>query len=90
MKTSMVPQTGAPFPVTPPEPIVSLPWGHNLTLLTKLKDSAVRLWYAGKAVEHGWSRNVLALQIESGLHNRQGNPTSGTTNRFPPLPPPPR
>jgi len=56
----------------PPEPFASLPWSHNLLLLQKLEKPADRLWYAAKAIEHGWSRNVLALQIDSGLHTRQG------------------
>ena len=44
----------------------------------------MRLWYAGKAVEHGWSRNVLALQIESGLHNRQGKAVTNFKATLPP------
>ncbi len=68
----------------PPEPMASLPWGHNLLLLHKLKKAEDRLWYAAKAVEHGWSRNVLALQVESGLHRRQG----GAVTNFPATLPP--
>jgi len=41
-----------------------LPWGHNLVLLTKLKDPQLRLTYAQRAIAHGWSRNVLALQSD--------------------------
>lgn len=48
-------------PSKPPEPFASLPWGQNLVLLQKLQIPADRLWYAAQAVEHGWSRNVLAL-----------------------------
>jgi predicted nuclease of restriction endonuclease-like (RecB) superfamily len=36
-----------------------LPWGQNLLLLTKLKTIEERQWYAAKAIEHGWSRNVM-------------------------------
>lgn len=49
-----------------------LPWGHNRLLIHKIKNHAVRLWYMQKAIIHGWSRNVLALQLESALHQRQG------------------
>jgi predicted nuclease of restriction endonuclease-like (RecB) superfamily len=49
-----------------------LPWGHNLVLLSKLKTQAERCWYAAKAIEHNWSRNVLAMQIETRLHERSG------------------
>jgi predicted nuclease of restriction endonuclease-like (RecB) superfamily len=53
-------------------PLAQLTWYHNLTLLEKLKTPEERLWYAHAAIEHGWSRNVLVLQIESGLYKRQG------------------
>jgi predicted nuclease of restriction endonuclease-like (RecB) superfamily len=56
----------------PPAPLLALPWGHNIALLQKIKDPATRLWYAQTTLEHGWSRNVLTLQIESRLHQRQG------------------
>ncbi|HEY0990967.1 MAG TPA: DUF1016 N-terminal domain-containing protein [Kofleriaceae bacterium] len=46
------------------QPVGQLPWGHNLVLLTKLKVAEERLAYARRALEHGWSRNVLVLQIE--------------------------
>ncbi|MFG6668470.1 YhcG family protein [Halomonas sp. HNIBRBA4712] len=49
-----------------------LPWGHNLVLISKLKAPAERLAYAQAAVENGWSRNVLVMQIETRLLERQG------------------
>ena len=55
-----------------PQAVAELPWGHQIILLEKLKDSAERQWYARAAIEHGWSRNVLVHQIESGLQRRQG------------------
>ncbi len=41
-------------------------------LLFKLRERAERLWYARKATDHGWSRAVLTLQIETDLYGRQG------------------
>ena len=64
--------------------MASLPWGHNLLLLHKLEKPTDRLWYAAKAVEHGWSRNVLALQIEAGLHTRQGKAVTNFKTTLPP------
>ena len=49
-----------------------IPWKHNCILLEKVKDPTERLWYIQQTVENGWSRNVLILQIESGLFQRQG------------------
>jgi predicted nuclease of restriction endonuclease-like (RecB) superfamily len=45
-----------------------LPWGHNVLLLTKLKDPDQRRWYLQKAIEHGWSRNVLWHHVSTALH----------------------
>jgi predicted nuclease of restriction endonuclease-like (RecB) superfamily len=52
--------------------VAQLPWGHNLVLLTKIKDRQQRLDYAQLIQTHGWSRNVLVHQIESRLLERQG------------------
>jgi predicted nuclease of restriction endonuclease-like (RecB) superfamily len=49
-----------------------LPWGHNLVLLTQLKDPQQRLDYAQSAIAHGWSRNVLNIHIETRLLERTG------------------
>ena len=61
----------------PDEPIVQqlvgrLPWGHNVVLLTRLKDSAQRVAYAQAAIKHGWSRNMLNIHIETRLLERSG------------------
>jgi predicted nuclease of restriction endonuclease-like (RecB) superfamily len=49
-----------------------LPWGHNLVLLDKLPGPQTRRWYAAKAIEHNWSRNVLVMYIETRLLERSG------------------
>lgn len=49
-----------------------IPWFHHCVLLDKVKDPKERLWYVQQTIEHGWSRNVLVHQIESGLYRRQG------------------
>jgi predicted nuclease of restriction endonuclease-like (RecB) superfamily len=45
--------------------VAVLPWGHILLLLNALKDHEQRGWYALQATDHGWSRNILAMQIKS-------------------------
>jgi predicted nuclease of restriction endonuclease-like (RecB) superfamily len=51
--------------------VSGLPWGHIIELL-KLKDPAIRDWYAERAVEHKWRLEVLEHQITTGLHRRVG------------------
>ena len=60
-----------------------LPWGHNIELLDKLDTAAVREWYARNAIEHGWSRTVLANQIMSQLHQRAGAAPSNFADVLP-------
>ena len=52
--------------------VSQLPWGHNIRLIQKVKDPIQREWYARACVDQGWSRNVLEMQVESGLYSRQG------------------
>jgi predicted nuclease of restriction endonuclease-like (RecB) superfamily len=56
-----------------------LPWFHLCTLIDKLKSPESRNWYLAKAIEHNWSRNVLVMQIETGLRERKGK----AVNNFP-------
>lgn len=63
--------------------LAQLPWYHHVALLDKLDAPADRLWYAAKAVEHGWSRDVLAHHIGSGLHQRQGRAVTNFARTLP-------
>ncbi len=60
-----------------------LPWGHNLVLLTKLKAQDMRLTYAQAAIEHGWSRNVLNIHIETRRLERSGQAITNFVDRLP-------
>jgi hypothetical protein len=51
--------------------VAQLPWGHIIALITKIPDSAERDWYAQQAIENGWSRAILNIQIETNLYQRQ-------------------
>ncbi|MGZ8158563.1 MAG: PDDEXK nuclease domain-containing protein [Methylobacter sp.] len=60
-----------------------LPWGHNLVLLSKLKTRDQRVAYAQRAIEQGWSRNVLNIHIETRLLEREGQAVTNFDNRLP-------
>ncbi len=60
-----------------------IPWGHNLKIIEMIKDPTQRLWYIQKTLEHGWSRNILVLQIESGLYTRQGEAVTNFDRTLP-------
>ncbi|KVD22454.1 PDDEXK nuclease domain-containing protein [Burkholderia ubonensis] len=73
-----------PAPEFVQQPAAQLPWFHLCTLLDKVKDPADRDWYAGKSLEHGWSRNVLAMQIDTQAHTRAGSAVTNFDARLPP------
>lgn len=52
--------------------VAQIPWGHNIEIFQKVKEPEKALWYVRKTLENNWSRNVLALQIDSRLCERQG------------------
>ncbi len=64
-------------------PIFNIPWFHNVIIMQKLKNNEERLWYAQKAVEHGWSRTILEMQIESALYRRQGKAVTNFSKTLP-------
>jgi predicted nuclease of restriction endonuclease-like (RecB) superfamily len=73
----------------PEEPILQqaaakLPWFHNCVLLDKVKAQRERVWYAEQAIQNGWSRNVLVIQIEGGLYRRQGKALTNFSQTLPP------
>lgn len=49
-----------------------IPWFHNCMILDKIKPFKERQWYIHQTIEHGWSRVILVMQIESGLYERKG------------------
>jgi predicted nuclease of restriction endonuclease-like (RecB) superfamily len=52
-------------------PLADLTWYHNQALMDKVSEKEKLLWYAGKTIENGWSRDVLVHQIEFKLYERQ-------------------
>ncbi|WP_322410459.1 DUF1016 N-terminal domain-containing protein [Microbacterium invictum] len=51
------------------QPVGQLPWGHVVVLLVRLDDQRLREWYAGKAVQHTWSRAELIGHIDAARHD---------------------
>ncbi|MBO9563787.1 MAG: DUF1016 family protein [Niastella sp.] len=61
-----------------------LPWVHHQVILDKIKGQQERIFYVKKAVEHGWSRNILIQNINSQLHLRQGQAITNFSYTLPP------
>ena len=48
-------------------PSVQITWTHNIEVL-RVKSKQQRLWYINKTIENGWSKNILAHQIDTNLY----------------------
>lgn len=84
IESGIVPQDGAQ---TIP-PIVhhiggQIPWSHIKIVLDKLSDPKEALFYLQQTIENGWNRDVLALQIKSGLYGRHGKAITNFKNTLP-------
>jgi predicted nuclease of restriction endonuclease-like (RecB) superfamily len=64
--------------------VAQIPWGHNVRILDYVKGRRDREWYVRATLEHGWSRDVLVHQIESGLHKRSGTAITNFERTLPP------
>lgn len=52
-------------------PVARINWASHMVILNNSLPLGVRYWYMKQAVEMGWSSNVLKMQIESNLYDRQ-------------------
>jgi predicted nuclease of restriction endonuclease-like (RecB) superfamily len=77
-----VPQPAAQLAL-PTNVIFGLPWFHHIVLIEKLKDLPTRYWYARQALEQGWSRDTLTIQIKNRAHERQGTAITNFATTLP-------
>jgi predicted nuclease of restriction endonuclease-like (RecB) superfamily len=61
----------------------SIPWFHHVILMEKVKDTPTRRWYMKQTLTNGWSRNVLAMQIDGRAHARHGKALSNFSALLP-------
>ena len=52
-------------------PVANLTWTHHIAIMDKLKEYPQIFWYTVNTIEHGISSNVLKMQIEGKLYERQ-------------------
>lgn len=61
----------------------TVPWAHHVILIEKIKDIPTRRWYMEQTLANGWSRNILALQIDAQAHARHGKAVSNFSAMLP-------
>ena len=64
--------------------VAQIPWRSNILLLEKIKEPGIRLLYAQKCLEYGWSSTILSLQIENRSLERTGKSVNNFTLSLPP------
>ena len=52
-------------------PVARINWASHVIMLNNSLPLGVKYWYMKQSVETGWSSNVLKIQIETNLYNRQ-------------------
>lgn len=52
--------------------LCKIPWKHHITILSKCSSTKEAQFYIQQTIQNNWSRNVLQIQIESKLIDRQG------------------
>ena len=61
----------------------AVPWAHHVIIVQKVKDLSTRRWYMEQTLANGWSRNILALQIDAQAHARHGKAVSNFAAMLP-------
>ncbi|MBQ8867655.1 MAG: DUF1016 family protein [Bacteroidaceae bacterium] len=74
-------QAGGEFP----SPFALVPWRHHVEIITKCKSIDEALFYVGKTIEQGLSRNSLANCIKANLYEHQGKIVNNFTDHLPAL-----
>lgn len=60
-----------------------LPWGHIIAIIYSGLDKNQQTFYIENTLKNGWSRNFLSIQIETKLHQRQGNAITNFKEKLP-------
>ena len=68
-----------------PLPFALVPWRHHVEIITKCKSIDEALFYMGKTIEQGLSRNALINCIKANLYEHQGKIVNNFTDHLPAL-----
>ncbi len=74
-------QDGKEFPL----PFALVPWRHHIEILYRCKSIDEALFYVGKTIEQGLSRDALINCIKANLYEHQGKIVNNFSNHLPAL-----
>jgi len=66
-----------------PHGVAQIPWGHNLLIISKIKDIDEAEFYCRATIQNAWDRDTLEIQIENKYYLTAGNSTHNFNNTLP-------
>lgn len=66
-------------------PLAQISWYHHISLISKVKDDAERVFYILETAANGWSRDVMMLQISNRYIDAKGKAVSNFEYTLPPF-----
>ena len=66
-----------------PVPFSLVPWGHHIEIITKCKTTDEAVFYIGKTIEQGLSRDALNNCIKANLYEHQGKIANNFSDYLP-------
>ncbi len=79
IKDKKLHQLGGEFPL----PFALVPWRHHVEIITKSKSIEEALFYVGKTIEQGLSRDALINCFKAHLYEHQGKIVNNFSNHLP-------
>jgi predicted nuclease of restriction endonuclease-like (RecB) superfamily len=79
--TEKLHHVGGEFPL----PFALVPWRHHVEIITKAKSIEEALFYIGKTIEQGLSRDALINCIKANLYEHQGKIVNNFNDHLPSL-----
>ncbi|MBO7224948.1 MAG: hypothetical protein J6V35_03465 [Bacteroidales bacterium] len=66
------------------EVLFSIPWGHHRYVMDKFSEEPAKaFYYIRKTMEEGWSREVMLIQMDTNLYEREGKALTNFTRTLP-------
>ena len=63
--------------------LCKIPWQHHISILSKCKKYEEAIFYINQTIQNNWSRNVLEIQLNSKLIERQGKAPNNFEHTLP-------
>ena len=66
-------------------PLAQITWYHHISMLPKVKDMALRAFYMTETAIHGWSRDIMLMQISDNYHQKAQALPNNFSTALPPV-----